>query len=502
MMKGIVGSAVVLMLCAAWAEAQPIAPFPPPWQAPAWAPPPPWAPPPAYFGPRYGYPPMPPPMGMPCYMPGCPCPQPYLPPCPRPCPTYPPAPSCPPAPQPPPVPPYVEPPAPCATAGGASSCCDTGQSGPILGDICGPTRCGPRGWLVPEYLYWIAKPGPLSIPLVTSGSSADPIPSALGQPGTKVLFGGNNINYPGTNGFRASGGLWFDPESRIGIDVSAFILENAVVHFSAVNNGTNANVLALPFFNPNTAQQEAFVIAGTAPPSFSQPLGTTLQPGSVSIVSASQLYGGEVNGAFNLTRAGGFDVDFLAGARYLNLQESLNLTANFNDIPSGGTTYTTINDGFATSNQFYGGQLGIRASYLWGALYSSVTLKGAAGINSEMLNVTGSTSQNVAGVATTSPGGFYAEPTNIGQHNSNVFSVVPQVSGRIGWQLVPGIRLFAGYDFLYWYNVVRPGNQLNANINTTQSLGGTLTGLAVPAKMFNQTNYFIQGVTVGVEFVY
>jgi hypothetical protein len=56
---------------------------------------------------------------------------------------------------------------------------------------------------------------------------------------------------------------------------------------------------------------------------------------------------------------------------------------------------------------------------------------------------------------------------------------------------------------MYWNNVVRPGSQINNNINLSQSqsLGtGSLSGPATPAPLFNRTDFWAQGLTLGLEF--
>src|SRR5580692_7177542 len=46
-----------------------------------------------------------------------------------------------------------------------------------------------------DFLIWWVKSGPSHFPLVTVGSDADEVPAALGQPGTHVLFGGDNFDF-------------------------------------------------------------------------------------------------------------------------------------------------------------------------------------------------------------------------------------------------------------------------------------------------------------------
>ena len=48
-------------------------------------------------------------------------------------------------------------------------------------------------WFHVDYLLWWVRPGPVSRPLVTSGSPLDAVPGALGQSGTAVLFGNETV---------------------------------------------------------------------------------------------------------------------------------------------------------------------------------------------------------------------------------------------------------------------------------------------------------------------
>ncbi|HTI52278.1 MAG TPA: BBP7 family outer membrane beta-barrel protein, partial [Planctomycetaceae bacterium] len=68
----------------------------------------------------------------------------------------------------------------------------------------------PRVWLRAEALYWWTKSSPLPASLVTSGSAADAVPGALGQPGTSVLIGDENIGISGRGGGRFTLGFALD----------------------------------------------------------------------------------------------------------------------------------------------------------------------------------------------------------------------------------------------------------------------------------------------------
>jgi hypothetical protein len=57
---------------------------------------------------------------------------------------------------------------------------------------------------------------------------------------------------------------------------------------------------------------------------------------------------------------------------------------------------------------------------------------------------------------------------------------------------------------MYWSQVVRPGSQIDRNINLSQSVilgntNGILTGPASPMPLFNRTDFWAQGLSVGFE---
>src|SRR5262249_6596375 len=102
------------------------------------------------------------------------------------------------------------------------------------------------------------------------------------------------------------------------------------------------------------------------------------------------------------------------------------------------------------------------------------------------------------------PGGLLALPTNIGDHSHDEFSVVPEFRINLGYQVTEHLRAFVGYTFLYWTQVVRPGEQINLNVNSTQIatslLFGPLAGPAQPSFSFRHSDFWAQGLNLGVEF--
>jgi len=92
--------------------------------------------------------------------------------------------------------------------------------------------------------------------------------------------------------------------------------------------------------------------------------------------------------------------------------------------------------------------------------------------------------------------------SNIGHHSMDKGSVIPEFSCKVGYQFTENVRATLGYTLLIWDDVVRSGNQIDRGVNPTLVPGfiGTVTGPANPAFSFQQqTNLWVQGLTVGLE---
>jgi hypothetical protein len=105
-------------------------------------------------------------------------------------------------------------------------------------------------------------------------------------------------------------------------------------------------------------------------------------------------------------------------------------------------------------------------------------------------------------VSTTSPG-FLTGPNNIGRSSQDTFAVLPEVDLKVGYQFNNHVNVFAGWMFLYWSDVVRPGNQIDpyVNPNRVPTFGefGLPGGAPNPVAQFSHSEYWITGVTFGVE---
>jgi len=129
-------------------------------------------------------------------------------------------------------------------------------------------------------------------------------------------------------------------------------------------------------------------------------------------------------------------------------------------------THVVIRDSFGTNNDFYGGQLGTTMSYQRNRLTLDMRTTVALGSTHQRLNIEGSQVRTLPGQAPLNfQGGLLALDSNIGTFTRNQFSVVPEVGLNVGYQVTEHLRTFVGYNFLYWTNVIRPGDQIDREID-------------------------------------
>jgi hypothetical protein len=355
--------------------------------------------------------------------------------------------------------------------------------------------CGPdaRFWVHADYmLWWMRSP---SVPvLVTTGPTSSA--GILGQPGTTVLAGGSNVDLGAFSGLRLGAGCWLDEFQTVGIEGNWFTLGSRSWSFGAGNNGDpGAPVVARPFFNALSNMEDSELVA----------VGGLLA-GTVLVNVSSRLDGWEVNGLYNLCCDCNTRFDLLAGFRSLELNDGLTVVEDLTVLPSvpglGGNRFQ-VADEFHTRSTLYAGQLGARLSYQHGSWDTTLTGKVALGSNHEEVAINGFTGLTPAGGPTTVlPGGLLALPSNIGSYSRDVFSVVPEVGLTLGYWLTNSIHIRIGYNFLYWSNVVRAGDQIDRVVNPQQvpALQGAASSATRPAFTFNGTDFWAHGLACSLEF--
>jgi len=371
---------------------------------------------------------------------------------------------------------------------------------------CAADRC----WGRAEYLLWWVKSAPLPVPLVTTGDPnlgfdpQDPVNSlniagALGQPGTQVLAGGRDIGFPGLYGARLTVGCWVGEGETLAVEASGFVFGRRTNRFAVSDE--NGLPLYFPIFSEIAGDERGIPISDAN-------RGFT---GNAIVTSSVRLWGMELNGITPLTRGPGFAIDAILGARYVDLMEQLAISNSTTDVLFENRML--LNDAFSTRNQFYGTQVGAHVGVRSGGFSVDVTGKLGLGVTRQTVNVQGSITQFGPNPLDpprlgTSPGGLFAQPSNMGRSHANRFTLLPAVEVKAGYAFDDRTRVFVGYDILGWGQVVRPGNQVDRHVNLTQNAvldpngTGTLIGPAAPTPLQTRSEFWAHGISVGLEFLF
>lgn len=329
-------------------------------------------------------------------------------------------------------------------------------------------------WVDLEFLLWRVKPGSISVPLVASGP---PGVTALGAD-THVLSP-DSISYGNRPGFRLDAGTWFDQDRRMGVQAGFFLLNQASKQFSYAT-GADIPTLFIPLFNVSTGAEGSFTIADPAQ-------GFT---GGLTLTSTSRLGGFDADLLWNLVRCPNRTVDLMAGFRYLSLSESLTLSGTSSAI--GGGDDFSFTDRFSTRSQFYGLDVGVRGTWMFDSFDLTGQARVAFGPTHHNVTLTGSS----AGTLVTDPTvGLLVQDSNRGTHTRNSFAIVPEANVQLGYSFTPHVRVFAGYDFLWWSSVVRPGNQIDRNFNLDPA-----NGPLAPQPKTVTSSFWAQGLSLGMTF--
>ncbi len=405
------------------------------------------------------------------------------------------------------------------------SCCDPGccyRTAAMC--IPQPPTCGPPGWLWMrgEYLLWWGNE--MDIPaLVTTGGSSPEVAGVLGQTDTTILYGNEKILDSSNSGFRISWGGFFGPQRKFGWESDFLRLSSNQETFFADTD--SHPILARPFFNvnPRNAAGNLFPPAREDSQIVSYP---DIASGSIKIDSSSDFSSAGGRARWNICckqfcdacdTCGPFglgfhrvgyqpfsSVSFLAGYRFYELKEDLTIHEDITKLnqPSQGARFE-ITDNFHTRNRFNGADLGFE----WNAGINRWTFDFgttvAIGSNKQEVSIAGKTKISEVGQAPeTTEVGFLAGPDNIGSYSRNEFAMVPQVKMDLGFFLAPRFRVMVGYSVTYWGGIVRPGDQIDLDLDPDNFVPELNAGTGVdrPRFAFHENNFFMQGLNIGIDY--
>lgn len=368
--------------------------------------------------------------------------------------------------------------------------------------ICFPAH----GWVHAEYLHWW-QPGMHAPPLVTTSTTGTARAAAgvLGQSSTSVLLGGNDdILDSVRSGGRIRFGWWLQSCPGWGIEGEYFGFGTESENFFRQSTGTP--ILARPFFNMLTGLQDSELVAFPS-----------VLSGSISVDADSRVDGAAARLRKNLCCWSGCGVSWIddcmsvpmstridstLGYRFYELKESLRIRERLQSLDTNSPGSFDITDRFETRNQFNGGELGILWQGRRGIWSLDALMRIAIGANHQTVTISGDTTSVDNGTTTTASTGIYTQRTNIGTFDRDQFIMIPEFGLTLGYQLTRRARLTVGYSLIYWNNVVRPGDQIDTDINPNLFAPEQVpfTGPLRPQFQFVDSDYWLQGLNFGAEY--
>ncbi len=394
----------------------------------------------------------------------------------------------------------------CSSCGVVSSGCDLGGScntcgGPGQFCICFPMH----GWVQAEYLNWYSDGMRIPALVTTSNPSTTARANAgvLGLPTTSTLYGGNDILDDSRDGFRIRFGWWLASLPGWGIEGEYVGLGEETESFFRQSTGTP--IIARPFFNTLTGSEDSELVA------FPGVIG-----GDINVTATSRLDGAAIRLRRQMCCSNGCGysalccqtvptssrLDGTLGYRFWELKESLQIQERLtSQLTSDPGTFNII-DRFDTRNLFNGGEIGMLWQGRRGWWSLDMLMRLGIGNNNQTVTINGSTATTINGTTTNRTGGLLAQRTNIGTYEQNRFTMVPELGATLGYQVTQRLRMTAGYSLVYFGNVVRPGDQvdLDVNPNLLPPENVPFSGPLRPQFNFVETDYWVQGLSFGGEF--
>lgn len=406
----------------------------------------------------------------------------------------------------------------CDGCDGGIGCNSCGEfcGGTCCGELCSPdawrpciTLCVPQdGWISYEALGWF-QDGLYLPPLVTT--SLDPSVSreeagVLTSPTTRILYGNDEVLTSGMDGGRLRFGVWLDRCHTWGLGAELIGFRSASDRFSAISAGEP--ILTRPIFNTQLGREDGELVAFP-----------DVVSGEVAVNVSSEFQAG----GFHIRRLRRTEegcgkwmfcgcpeefcsrTELLFGYRYLQLSESIVVSENLVSTDTQNPGAFEIMDSFRTKNQFNGIDVGWLYRHTRGYWTMDSSVRLAIGNTMQTVSIAGDakiTDPSSTPSTNSYEGGLLALESNIGEYSQNEFAVVPELSINFGYQATDHLRLTAGYTWIYWSNVVRPGHQISRDINPSllPPVEEPLVGADRPGFAFDTTDYWIQGVNLGGEY--
>ena len=370
--------------------------------------------------------------------------------------------------------------------------------------LCNPMAHFRRNWFDVEYLLLFSDG--FRVPeLVAESAPGTPRPQVglLDDPATNILLGNERLGDGAMSGLRLGFGRWLDPCGNLAFSGSVFWTGSS----SSVDYPSDPDaIISRPFFNtaPTVSgfDSELVNFAGAV-------------DGTISVATDTDIFSANMGLRKKLRCCedpcdpySSCRIDLLYGSRIFSINEELTITEALTSTATSGFvangTQFDVMDRFATRNRFHGVEIGLlgqwqRQRWTFGAMG-----KAAFGVVRQRVNIDGSTTITVPGIApVTQPWGILATPTNIGEYKRNRFGVLTEANLEVGYYVSCRCKLKMGYTLLALSDVVRPGDAIDLNVNSTY-IDPLVPddGPETPEFQWESGTAFLHGLNFGLEFYF
>lgn len=377
---------------------------------------------------------------------------------------------------------------------GCDSCGDFNLLAPTCAEAC-PPGCGPLMALWYRMrirgeapLYWRRAAGPP--PLVTTSpvGTAEGVAGELGQGTTSTLLGGGRLNEDLNVGGRITLSTWIDPAEEFGVQLRYW---NAGDQDDTFRFDSNSNaILARPFFNTSVAgafQNDALLV------SFPNTLS-----GNVQVDSMSSVEGLELQLRRRLYQDRFTRIDWISGYQHVSIDEGLVIASSTTDLTNNQSI--SVQDNFFTENSFHGGSYGFISTRNIACWKMETLFRLGLGNMRREVAISGSTTTTSAGASNTTQQGLLARGTNSRHFVDDTFIVIPEAGFTLAYTFRPGWDFTVGYNYMFIPKVAQASQQIGDNLAV--NLSDPLTGQLDPAFSFDERNYWLHSLGLGLQVRY
>jgi hypothetical protein len=360
-----------------------------------------------------------------------------------------------------------------------------------------------RAWTSFEYLLYFINSMPTNTQLVSVGTPVGG--GILGTPAGTVLYPGQNLRFNPISGGRVRFGSWLPSNPIRGWEVTATILETKNDRFQA---GFGPQVVARPVIDANAGVPGALIVAS---PGFAT--------GGVFVDTSSFNWTLEANSLRRLYVDERRQISLTFGSRYFELNEELWVRQTSSFLPGSVVSFygallaapnrIDVEDNFDTKNQYLATQIGLRGQYHYRRWAFEWGTKFGIGPNYQTLDIKGVSRLILApgGAANEVPGGLLAATSNIGRTHRYVYAGSIDSQVKVGYRMLRNTDVLFGYNFFWINNVIRPGTEIDPQVNGQYVPTSAIYGLGPiltpnPIRNFNQTDFWMMGLSVALQVQY